>query len=177
MFANYYEVLGVDAAVDDAALRKAFRRCSWEAHPDRGGSTERMKLINEAWTVLSNPQLRELYDKTRWGKPQSSAGASVDSQVGEGAKDSHKNEKGPHGAANEKAAEEEAERELWRYMEFHNRMHPGLAQYYTDPKMATARRVQKHLVAFWGMLRILLLIYVIVFFAFVFLYLIFVAPE
>ncbi len=176
MFANYYEVLGVDAQVDGEALRKAFRRCSWEAHPDRGGSTERMKLINEAWTVLSNRDLRDLYDKTRWGKTKSE-GDPPEAGVGPTGQTTAKEAGGSptqDPLQEERRVQQEAEQELWRYMEYHNRMNPGVAKYYADPKMATFKRFQKHLTAFFKMLKVVLLWYVIVFLAVAFLYFVFV---
>lgn len=49
---NYYEILGIDnyASIDD--INKAYRKKALECHPDRGGTTESMQLINEAYEYL-----------------------------------------------------------------------------------------------------------------------------
>lgn len=60
---NYYRVLGVrrDAAPDE--VKKAYRKKALRFHPDRrGGSSEKMAVINEAYSVLSNAQKRAEYD-------------------------------------------------------------------------------------------------------------------
>ncbi len=64
---DYYEVLGVPSDVDEAALKKAFRRVAMECHPDRNPgdhhAEERFKEASEAYEVLSEPQRRALYDR------------------------------------------------------------------------------------------------------------------
>ena len=64
---DYYEVLGVARGCDDAALKAAFRKMAMEHHPDRNGGCEdaagRFKEINEAYSVLSDPQKRAAYDR------------------------------------------------------------------------------------------------------------------
>jgi len=64
---DYYEVLGVDRGADEAALKSAFRKQAMEHHPDRNGGCEeassRFKEINEAYSVLSDPQKRAAYDR------------------------------------------------------------------------------------------------------------------
>lgn len=59
---NHYQTLDVprDATADE--VRAAYREAAARAHPDRGGSTERMALINVAYDVLSNPAKRRRYD-------------------------------------------------------------------------------------------------------------------
>lgn len=63
---NYYEVLGVrrHAAADD--IRRRYRHLMQKDahHPDLGGDTETAALINKAYAVLTNPELREQYDAT-----------------------------------------------------------------------------------------------------------------
>lgn len=62
---NHYETLGVahDASADD--IKRAYRRKAMEHHPDRdGGSAERAAEVNEAYRVLSDPELRARYDAT-----------------------------------------------------------------------------------------------------------------
>jgi molecular chaperone DnaJ len=64
---DYYDILGVDRAADDAALKSSFRKLAMEHHPDRNGGCEeasgRFKEINEAYSVLSDPQKRAAYDR------------------------------------------------------------------------------------------------------------------
>ncbi|MFZ4604633.1 MAG: molecular chaperone DnaJ [Caulobacter sp.] len=64
---DYYEILGVDRGADEAALKSAFRKQAMEHHPDRNGGCEdaeaRFKEINEAYSVLSDPQKRAAYDR------------------------------------------------------------------------------------------------------------------
>lgn len=60
---DYYQLfsLSPDAGVDE--LRAQYRKLSLTHHPDRGGSTEQMAQLNEAYRVLSNPLLRREYDQ------------------------------------------------------------------------------------------------------------------
>lgn len=64
---DYYDILGVQRGADDAALKSAFRKQAMEHHPDRNGGCEdassRFKEINEAYSVLSDPQKRAAYDR------------------------------------------------------------------------------------------------------------------
>jgi molecular chaperone DnaJ len=53
--------------IDEAGLKSAFRKLAMEHHPDRNGGCEdatgRFKEINEAYSVLSDPQKRAAYDR------------------------------------------------------------------------------------------------------------------
>ena len=64
---DYYEILGVDRGCDDGALKAAFRKLAMEHHPDRNGGCEeaagRFKELNEAYSILSDPQKRAAYDR------------------------------------------------------------------------------------------------------------------
>ena len=65
-----YERLGVPADVELAVLRAAYRRRARELHPDlhhdASSDTQlQMALVNEAWSVLSDPQRRQDYDLRR----------------------------------------------------------------------------------------------------------------
>ena len=63
---DYYTVLGVERSVDAASLKKAFRKAALECHPDRNpdpAAEERFKAINEAYSVLSDPEQRARYDR------------------------------------------------------------------------------------------------------------------
>ena len=62
---DYYEVLGADRGADEAELKRVYRRLAMEHHPDRNPNdpeaAERMKELNEAYAVLSDPQKRRVY--------------------------------------------------------------------------------------------------------------------
>lgn len=60
---DYYEVLGVDKTASPDEIKKAFRRLAIEHHPDRGGSEDKFKEINEAYEVLKDPEKRKRYDQ------------------------------------------------------------------------------------------------------------------
>jgi molecular chaperone DnaJ len=63
---DYYAVLGVDRAADDAEIKRAYRELARKYHPDLNpGGAETFKQINEAYAVLSDPRERSRYD--RWG--------------------------------------------------------------------------------------------------------------
>lgn len=59
---DYYKILGVNKEVDVDEMKAAFRSLSKQHHPDVGGDEEKFKEINEAYSVLSNPQKRQEYD-------------------------------------------------------------------------------------------------------------------
>ncbi len=64
---DYYEVLGVERGAGEADLKKAFRSLARQYHPDAnpGDPTaeEKFKEINEAYSVLSDPEKRARYDR------------------------------------------------------------------------------------------------------------------
>jgi curved DNA-binding protein len=65
-FKDYYETLGVarDAQAED--IKKAFRKRARKYHPDvskEPNADARMKEVNEAYAVLSDPEKRAAYDQ------------------------------------------------------------------------------------------------------------------
>jgi len=63
---DYYEVLGVGRAADEAQIKKAFRRLARELHPDTNTedprAEEKFKEAAEAYEVLSDADRRRQYD-------------------------------------------------------------------------------------------------------------------
>jgi len=63
---DYYLVLGVGRQSGQQEIKEAYRRLAFQYHPDRNegdaASVEKMKEINEAYAVLSDPQKRSRYD-------------------------------------------------------------------------------------------------------------------
>jgi molecular chaperone DnaJ len=65
MAGDYYEILGIPRNSDEKEVKKAYRTLARKFHPDvckEPGAEERFKQINEAYSVLSDPQKRAQYD-------------------------------------------------------------------------------------------------------------------
>jgi len=62
---DYYGVLGVDKHASQVEIERQYKRQASKHHPDRGGSEERMKSLNEAYRVLKDKHLRSSYDSVR----------------------------------------------------------------------------------------------------------------
>ena len=64
---DYYEMLGLRRDADIKQIKQAYRRLALENHPDRNPDNreaeERFKEAAEAYSVLSDPEKRELYDR------------------------------------------------------------------------------------------------------------------
>jgi DnaJ-class molecular chaperone len=62
---TYYSILGVKKDASQDEIKKAFRKLSKKYHPDKNPKgEEQFKKINEAYSVLSDPKKRQLYDTT-----------------------------------------------------------------------------------------------------------------
>lgn len=62
---NYYQELNVANDASDQKIKASYRRLAFEYHPDRNNSpqaAEKMKAVNEAYAVLSDPDKRKQYD-------------------------------------------------------------------------------------------------------------------
>jgi len=66
---DYYQLLGVDKTAAPKQLKEAYRKLAFEYHPDRNQgnlqASEKMKQINEAYAVLSDPSKKREYDMFR----------------------------------------------------------------------------------------------------------------
>lgn len=63
---NYYQVLNVDPDASDKEIKASYRKLAFKYHPDRNEgnkqAADKMKAINEAYAVLSDPEKRGQYD-------------------------------------------------------------------------------------------------------------------
>ena len=80
---DYYEVLGIEKGASEDEIKKAFRKMALKYHPDRNQgdkeAEEKFKEVNEAYSVLSDPELKKKYDM--FGH----AGVDPNAQAGPGA--------------------------------------------------------------------------------------------
>ena len=53
---DYYGILGADQRTSDRELERLYKRMAARRHPDKGGSEEEMKTLNEAYRVLRNEE-------------------------------------------------------------------------------------------------------------------------
>ncbi len=60
---DYYGLLKVPRSAEKGRIHKAYWQQARSCHPDKGGSTEAMVQITEAWKTLSDPILRRHYDR------------------------------------------------------------------------------------------------------------------
>ena len=78
---DYYEVLGVSRDVNEADLKKAYRRLAMKYHPDRNQNNDeaeaKFKEAKEAYDVLCDAQKRAAYDQFGHAGVDPSAGAGT----------------------------------------------------------------------------------------------------
>src|SRR6266850_4057713 len=62
---DYYEILGANERTSLRDLERLYKRMAARRHPDKGGSEDEMKSLNEAYSVLRNKETRLEYDAQR----------------------------------------------------------------------------------------------------------------
>jgi len=68
MAKEYYQILGIPRNATKAQIKKAYRKLAMQYHPDRNPgkeqwANEKFKEINEAFSVLGDPEKRGQYDQ------------------------------------------------------------------------------------------------------------------
>jgi curved DNA-binding protein CbpA len=62
---NPYDILEITPQASDEEIKKKFRTLAQRYHPDRvGGNEEKFKQINLAYSILSDPVRKKLFDST-----------------------------------------------------------------------------------------------------------------
>ena len=59
---DHYSTLGVDRSASPEDIKSAFKKLAMKHHPDRGGDAGKFQELNEAYSVLSDPEQRMIYD-------------------------------------------------------------------------------------------------------------------
>ncbi len=59
---SHYSILGISEDASDEDVKKAFRLLARRYHPDKKGDADKMQALNEAYSVLSDPEQRRKYD-------------------------------------------------------------------------------------------------------------------
>ncbi|KAJ3008047.1 hypothetical protein HKX48_008802 [Thoreauomyces humboldtii] len=68
---DYYKILGLDRGAGESEIKKAYRKAALQYHPDKVASAsdedklvaeDKFKEIGEAYTVLSDPRKKEMFD-------------------------------------------------------------------------------------------------------------------
>lgn len=67
---SHYDTLGIPPDASPEEIKHAYRKRARKAHPDKGGSTAEMALVNTANDVLSSPERRARYDRGECTAPK-----------------------------------------------------------------------------------------------------------
>ena len=67
MYQDPYKVLGVSPDASDEEIKKAYRELAKKYHPDSNAGNpqaeQMFKDVNEAYSILSDPEKKKLYDR------------------------------------------------------------------------------------------------------------------
>ena len=77
---DLYEILGVDKGADEETLKKAYRAMAKkyhpDLHPDDPEAEAKFKEVNDAYSILSDPQKRAAYDQYGYAAFEGGAGGA-----------------------------------------------------------------------------------------------------
>lgn len=83
---DYYEVLGVAKNADEKAIKKAYRKLAKKYHPDTNAGNpdaeKKFKEVTEAYSVLSDPEKKKMYDQFGHAAFDGTAGGAYDGPGG-----------------------------------------------------------------------------------------------
>ncbi|KAF8757834.1 DnaJ protein [Rhizoctonia solani] len=80
---TYYEVLAIEKTADEGEVKKAYRKLALQLHPDKNNALEQTRLskdtvvVSKAFTILSDPQKRAVYDQVGGDPEQRGGGGSA----------------------------------------------------------------------------------------------------
>lgn len=64
---DYYDILGIKRDASAETIKKAFRKLAKKYHPDSNAGNpqaeQMFKDVNEAYSILSDPEKKKLYDR------------------------------------------------------------------------------------------------------------------
>ena len=78
---DYYAVLGADETTTRSEIERLYKRLAARRHPDKGGTEEEMKSLNEAYRVLKDPHTRNEYDAKTATPPAKAAPSTHSSET------------------------------------------------------------------------------------------------
>jgi curved DNA-binding protein len=58
---DYYSILGIQQSASQEEIKRAYRSLASKHHPDKGGDTAKFQKIQEAYSVLGDPEKRQEY--------------------------------------------------------------------------------------------------------------------
>ena len=80
---NYYQILGLDKNADENQIKKAYKKLAIKYHPDKNPNNkeaeEKFKTICEAYSILSDKDKKEQYD--RFGKQGMNSNFSYNTHI------------------------------------------------------------------------------------------------
>ena len=77
---DYYDVLGISRSADKSTIKRAYRKLAKKYHPDTNAGNpdaeKKFKEVTEAYSVLSDPEKKKMYDQFGHAAFDQSAGGS-----------------------------------------------------------------------------------------------------